>query len=624
MIDDYALKDPQRDYRIFFARLVFCGLIVLLLMAVLAWRYHHLQISRYADFAARSDSNRILVRPVPPPRGLIFDRNGVLLADNRPSFNLTIVTELTRDLDGLVQELQALVTISENDIDKFRKQQQRRRRPYQPVPIRIGLSQEELGVLAVNEHRLPGVQVTAEQLRHYPLGEKLAHVVGYVSRINDQEIRTLDPVRYRGTHMVGKTGLEKKYENQLLGEVGYEKVETNARGRVMRVLERVEPVPGRDLYLNLDSRLQDVAFQQLTGERGAVVVLDAVTGGVLAMVSTPSFDPNLFVSGISHSTYNALLNSPDRPLFDRVLMGQYPPGSTVKPAYGLAALQEGTVSAGYRTFDGGFYQLENDERKYRDWKRTGHGWVTLKDAISQSCDTFFYDLGFRMGIDTMAEYGRLFGLGVRSGVDMPGEAEGIMPSRAWKRGARGQAWFHGDTVNTSIGQGYTLATPMQLAVMTDRLANKGLIRKPSLLRKLIDTQLLTQPESRRIEAAEEHWAFIHQSMEEVVHHSRGTAQAIGKNIGYRMAGKTGTAQVVGMKQDEEYDVEKVAKRNRDHALFVAFAPAEDPRVAVSVIVENGEHGSSAAAPVARAVVDAYMQHFPVESLQLTDSGGALE
>lgn len=619
MIHDYALKDPQRDYRLFFGRLAFCALVVLMLMSVLLWRYYYLQISRHADFTARSDSNRILVRPVAPPRGLIFDRNGVLLADNRPSFNLAIVRELAGDLDDLIGQLQQLIEISPSDVKKFRKLLKQRHRPYEPVPIRIGLSESELGLLAVNEHRLPGVQVTAELLRYYPLGKELAHVIGYMGRINDREIRVLEPSRYRGTHMIGKTGLEKKYEEQLLGEVGYEKVETNARGRVMRVLERVDPVPGRDLYLNLDIRLQRVANQALEGERAALVALDVKTSGVLAMSSTPSFDPNLFVSGISHKTYRELLESPDRPLFDRVLMGQYPPGSTVKPVYGLAALESGTVSTGYRMYDPGFYQLENDERKYRDWKRTGHGWVTLLEAIERSCDTFFYHIGFRMGIDTMAEYGHLFGLGEKTGIDMPGEAVGIMPSRAWKKAARRDSWFHGDTVNTSIGQGYTLATPMQLAVMTNRLASRGEVQEPRLLRQLLQTQILAQTTPAAIVASESNWQFIHHSMEQVVHNPRGTAQGIRKGLTYRMAGKTGTAQVIGIEQGEEYDAEKVAKHNRDHALFVAFAPVENPRIALAVIVENGEHGSSTAAPVARKVIDAYMKYYPVENLLLSNA-----
>lgn len=619
MIVDSALKDPQRDYRIFFNRLLFCAVVVVLMLLLLLWRYSHLQVSRYADFAARSDSNRILVRPVPPPRGLIFDRNGVLLADNRPSFNLVIVKELAGDLEGLIGELQLLIDISDSDIDKFYRQLQQRQRPYEAVPIRMGLSEQELGVLAVNEHNLPGIQITAELLRHYPLGEQLAHVVGYMGRINEQEIQQLDPVRYQGTHMVGKTGLEKKYEDQLLGDVGYEKVETNARGRVMRVLEKVDPLPGQDLYLNLDVRLQEVAYQALQGERGAVVALDVATGGVLAMASAPSFDPNLFVSGISRKDYNALLASPDRPLFDRVLMGQYPPGSTVKPVYGLAALESGTIKPSHRIFDIGFYQLENNEHKYRDWKRGGHGWVTLDEAIAWSCDTFFYDIGFRMGIDTMSEYGRKFGFGVKTGIDMPSEAIGIMPSRTWKRSAKSTSWYHGDTVNTSIGQGYMLVTPVQLAVMTARLATKGVVWEPRLKWQLMQTPIAE--ENASIAGAEENWRFIHTAMEHVVHSPRGTAQGIRRDLAYRMAGKTGTAQVIGIQQDEEYDAEKVAKHNRDHALFVAFAPVDNPRIAVSVIVENGEHGSSMAAPVARKVIDAYMQYSSQETALINADTG---
>lgn len=610
MIDEYVLKDPQRDYRLFFVRLLVCAFVVVVMLSVLVWRYFHLQVTRHEDFAARADSNRVLVRPVPPPRGRIYDRNGVLLADNRPGFNLTIVRELSDDLDGLLGVIGSLVSVTEADIEKFRRRLKRRQRPYEPVVLRFGLDETELSVLAVNGHRLlPGARITAESLRYYPMGERLAHVIGYVGRINERELRTIDLSRYQGTHIIGKTGLEKKYQNQLLGQVGYEKVETNVRGRVMRDLERDEPVPGTHLHLHLDIRLQQVAYEALAGERAAVVALEVATGGVLAMVSTPSFDPNLFVTGISHKDYNSLLDSPDRPLFDRVSMGQYPPGSTLKPLYGLAALETNTISSGYRIYDTGVYQLEDDERKYRDWKKGGHGWVTLREAISQSCDTFFYEVGFRMGIDAMADYGHQFGLGNKTGIDMPSESQGIMPTRAWKQDAKGVAWFHGDTVNASIGQGFTLATPIQLAVMTSRLATRGEVTFPRLVRQVPDGNL-PAPADNRIAASPDNWQFVHSAMEDVVHHPMGTAQGIRGDIGYRMAGKTGTSQIIGIKQDEEYDAEKIAKRNRDHALFIAFAPAGQPRIALAVIVENGEHGSSTAAPIARKIIDAYMSYYP--------------
>lgn len=607
MTDDRALKNPQFESRIFVLRLLFALLVVVLMVGVLLWRYFHLQVVRYEGLVTLSDRNRVLVEPVAPTRGLIYDRNGVLLADNRPSFNLSIVAERAEDLDSLIDEIDSLIGVSDTEKTRFYKQLKRRRRPYEPVPLRLDLNEREQGVLAVNEYHLPGVEVTVQLLRSYPFGRELAHVLGYVGRINDREIQTIDPVRYSGTLVVGKTGLERYYEDELLGQVGYQTVETNARGRVMRHLERTDPIAGKDLHLYLDSRLQHVAYESLGEERGAVVAIEIATGGVLAMASAPTFDANEFVTGISFDSYDALLNSPDRPLFDRVLQGQYPPGSTVKPLYGLAALESGIVNKDYKIYDPGFYQLKNEERKYRDWKKGGHGSkIYLRDAIIQSCDTFFYDVGVRMTIDTLSLYGSRFGLGQKTGIDMPIERAGIMPSRAWKRGARGLSWYPGDTVNTSIGQGFTLATPMQLAVATSRVASRGEMRSP----KLVRTEHALLPPAGRIQASDDSWNYIHQAMQDVVHSRRGTAQIINRGLNYHIAGKTGTAQVIGIKQDEEYDAETVAKRNRDHALFIAFAPVENPRIAVSIIVENGEHGSSTAAPVARKLIDAFMAYYP--------------
>ncbi len=622
MKDHLTIKDPQFEYRLFFGRLLFVTVIILLMTGVLIWRYGHLQIERYEDFATRADSNRVLARPVPPERGLIFDRNGILLADNRPSVNLSIVKERAENLDELLSELQQLVEISEYDLERFQRNLRNRARPYQAVPLRFNLSEQEQGVLAVNEYRLPGVQITAELLRYYPMGSYLAHVIGYVGSINDREIKRLDPVRYSGTHVVGKTGLEKFYEDQLLGEVGYEKVEVNARGRVMRKLERTPPKPGQDLHLYLDYRLQQTAMDALADQRGAVVAMDTATGGILAMASNPGFDPNLFVTGISHSNYRALLQDWKRPLFDRALLGQYPPGSTVKPIYALAALESGTISKGYKIYDPGFYQLKNDERKYRDWKKGGHGSnIYLRDAIIQSCDTVYYDIGFRMGIDVLSAYGSAFGLGAKTGIDMPSERAGIMPSREWKRGARGLAWYPGDTVNTSIGQGFTLTTPMQLAVATTRLATRGKIFKPRLAMRVGANDLTEiSGQEKRIPIADGNWDYVIDAMKDVVHGPRGTAKIIAPGLSYEIAGKTGTAQVIGIKQDEEYDAEKVALLNRDHALFIAFAPVQAPKIAVAVLVENGEHGSSTAAPIARTVIDQYMENLSADSNAPAEEG----
>ncbi|OUS02282.1 penicillin-binding protein 2 [Gammaproteobacteria bacterium 54_18_T64] len=622
MADFSTLKNPQWESRLYVARASFMLLVVALMLSILLWRYHDLQINRHQDFATLADNNRIHVRALPPARGLIYDRNGVLLADNRPGFTLSIVAERTKNLEQLLADVGELLAFKDSELARFDKLV-KRRRPYESVPLRFNLSEAEQALIAVNEHRLPGVEVSAQLIRDYPLGAELAHVVGYVGRINERELKRFDPKRYKGSHMTGKTGLEKYYEDQLLGEVGYEHVETNARGRVMRVLERTDPVPGADLQLFLDSRLQKIAITALGEERGAVVALDTASGGVLALASTPSFDPNLFVTGISTKAYKALTGSLAQPLFDRALRGQYPPGSTVKPVFGLAALDSGAVTMGYRIYDPGYYQLEGDKHKYRDWKRGGHGSkISLYDAIVQSCDIFFYDIGFRSGIDVLHDYGLRFGYGDQTGIDLPAEARGIMPSRDWKQGARGRVWYPGDTVNVSIGQGFMLATPLQMAVAVSRLATRGEVSQPKLVSHVGNELLTPVSESASIEIPARYWDLVLDAMAGVVRDVRGTARrAIGK-IDYTMAGKTGTAQVVGIKQDEKYDASKLAKLQLDHALFIAYAPIEKPRIAVAVIVENGEHGSSTAAPVARAVIDAYLQHYPL-GLEVEPATGVL-
>ncbi len=621
MADFSTLKNPQWETRLYVARASFTLLVVLLLLGVLLWRYHDLQINRHQDFATLADNNRIHVRALPPARGLIYDRNGVLLADNRPGFTLSIVVERSKDLEQLLSDVGELLAFKDTELARFEKLV-KRRRPYESVPLRFSLSESEQALIAVNEHRLPGVEVSAQLIREYPLAHELAHVVGYTGRINERELKRFDPKRYKGSHMTGKTGLEKFYEDQLLGEVGYEHVETNARGRVMRVLERTDPVPGKDLHLFLDSRLQKIAIEALGEERGAVVALDTATGGVLALASMPSFDPNPFVTGISTKAYKALTESPAQPLFDRALRGQYPPGSTVKPVFGLAALDSGAVTMGYRIYDPGFYQLEGEKHKYRDWKRGGHGSkISLYDAIVQSCDVYFYDVGFRMGIDVLHDYGARFGYGHRTGVDLPAEARGIMPSRDWKQGARGRVWYPGDTINVSIGQGFMLATPLQMAVAVSRLATRGEVREPKLVSAVGSSVVSPLLQPPKIEIPARYWDLVLDAMAGVVRDLRGTARrAVGK-IDYTMAGKTGTAQVVGIKQDEKYDASKLAKLQLDHALYIAFAPLENPRIAVAVIVENGEHGSSTAAPVARDVINAYFKYYPQPAATAGNSSG---
>ena len=609
MMHDGAFSDPARERELFARRLFVGTLVTLLLTVVLSLRYFDLQISRHEDFATQSNNNRVLVRPLPPSRGLIYDRKGELIADNRPSYNLTIVPERSQNVEHLLSELGKLINISKRDIDRFNKNL-RRRRPYEQTTLHVNLSESERAILAVNGHRLNGAETSARLIRHYPHKNLFAHAVGYVGRINERETKTIEAVKYSGTDSIGKIGLEKFYEAQLLGTVGSEQVETNARGRAMRILDQTPAVSGDNLTLYLDSDLQRVAFDAFQGERGALVAIEIETGGILAMVSTPSYDPNLFVTGISQKNYDGLLYSNDRPLFDRSIRGQYPPGSTIKPLFGLIALQHDIVTPEYKINDNGYFFFKGIERPWRDhnFARGGHGdGVDLSKAIIESCNIYFYGLGVKTGIDLLADYGSQFGLGAKTGIDMPSERPGIMPSRAWKKGAHGQSWFKGDTINTSIGQGFMLTTPLQLAVMSARIASRGDVRTPRLVKSINGVEQPAAEGGAKIDISPRHWDYMHKAMQDVVHSSRGTARSINKGLDYKIAGKTGTAQAISIDAEEKYDSSKLNKNQWDHALFVAFAPVENPKIAIGLIVENGEHGGSSAAPIARAVFDAYME-----------------
>jgi penicillin-binding protein 2 len=608
MASRIALKDTRREQSIFAARSLVALLFVVLLLGVLLVRYYSLQISNYETYSTASERNRVQLQPLPPKRGLIFDRNGVLLADNRTSYTLSVILERVDDLDATLASLAELVTIDESDLEKFRTRA-RQRRPYEHVPLRFRLDDREQARLAVNRHLLPGVTVDAQLQRFYPHGPLFAHALGYVGRINTQELETIDQADYRGTFHIGKIGIESRYENELHGSVGYQTVETNAHGRVLRVLERFDPVPGQDLILHLDYELQRVAHYSLAGRRGAVVAIDPLTGGVLALVSTPSFDSNLFVNGISSRDYNALRNSPDVPLFNRTVQGQYPPGSTVKPMIAMAGLEAGLIDPEYTVPDPGWYRLPGDRRRYRDWilriRGTGHApEVDLKMALAESCDVYFYDLARRLTVDGLHDYLDHFGQGRRTGIDTTAERPGVLPSTDWKRSAMNQPWYPGETLSVGIGQGYMLATPLQLALATSIMATRGEHRDPRLVQWLGDEQLVA-PLEEPLLADAANWDAVVEGMREVVHGRRGTAKAISRNMDYEMAGKTGTAQVIGIAQDEVYDEDVIDARHRNHGLFVAFAPLDAPTIAVAVIVENGG-GSSAAYPIARTVIDAWL------------------
>ncbi len=606
MAGQLSIRDTLTETRVFSKRAVLAAVVVVLATGALLARYFQLQIVEHEKYRTESDRNRIHARPVPPRRGLIFDRHGVVLADNRPIFNLVVTRERVRDIDQTLSIIGSTIGLDPADAERFRKRLPRQL-PFEAVPLKFNLSEEEIARLAVNRHLLPGVEVEAELVRHYPYRELLAHTLGYVGRINESELASLDETDYAGTNLIGKNGIEKFHESALHGSVGYENVETNARGRVLRVLERIDPGAGQDLVLELDLEVQRVAQQGLGSDRGAVAAIDPQTGGVIALASSPSFDPNPFVSGISGPAYALLRDSPDHPLINRAIQGLYPPGSTVKPMYALAGLFYGVSTPASSVPDPGWYQLGGVGRRYRDWKKWGHGGaVNLSQAITESCDVYFYDLANRMGIQRMHDFALDFGLGSATGVDQTGERRGVMPSNAWKLAAIGQRWFPGETLSVGIGQGYMLATPMQLAVMTATIASRGRHYRPRLVQR-IGGRVLEPELLHTVEMPDPtYWDAAIKAMEDVVHSPHGTAKAINKNLGYRIAGKTGTAQVVGIAQNATYDSAKLDKRQRDHALFIAFAPAEDPRIAVAVIVENGEHGSTTAAPLARKVIDAYL------------------
>ena len=611
MISPITLKDAAREANLLRSRVAFAGLLVVLLTVALLVRLVQLQILDHAHFQTLSDENRVNIVPVPPTRGLILDRNGVVLARNVPAYSLDIVPETVTDMDQLLRELRGVIDIREADELRFRRLLKRKRR-FDNLPLRFQLSEDEVARFAVNRHRFPGADVNARLARNYPLGSLAAHVIGYVGRLSEDDLQKLDFKNYRGTAHVGKTGVEQAYEGLLHGSVGYEHVETNALGRTLRVLERVAPDPGKNIYLSVDASLQAVAEAQLGDEQGSVVAIDPDTGAILAMASMPSFDPNRFVNGLDSKEYRQLISSPGRPLFNRALAGQYPPGSTIKPFIGLAGLERDLELVRGETWCAGAYKLKGHKRLYRDWKEKGHGAVNLRRGIAESCDVFFYELALALGIDRMHQFLSRFGFGVRTGLELIGEARGLMPSSNWKRRARNEPWFPGETLITGIGQGYTLTTPLQLASATATLGARGLRLQPRIVERVEDqiSGDISLIPSKPLEAVrlrnKNNWEQVVAAMEDVVHGGRGTARHVSRGIEYRMAGKTGTAQVIGMAEDEEYEEEKITKKFRDHALFVAFAPVAGPRIAVAIVVENGGSGSKTAAPIARKVIDQFL------------------
>ncbi len=617
--NNQTLKDHFHETQIFNQRVLVAGLIMLFLLILLLSRLVYLQITNQQHYSTLSENNRVSIRPIPPTRGLIFDRNGILLAQNLPSFTLEIIPEHVENLDDTLKKLKQLINISEEDLKRFHKNRRKKRR-FEGIPLRFRLNEEEVAKVSVQQNKLAGVIIKAQLSRHYPQGKLASHAVGYVSRINEAELRKLNASNYSATSHIGKVGIERTYEDILHGKVGFQHVETNAQGRVLRVLDRTLPVSGKNLYLNLDSKVQAIAEQSLAENNGALVAIDPRNGAVLAMVSMPVYDPNLFVHGISSVNYKALSTSAERPLFNRALRGQYPPGSTIKPFIGLAGLELKELQSHSEIDCPGWYMLKNDERRYRDWKKRGHNKTDLLKAITESCDVFFYDLALTLGIDNMSSYLAHFGLGQKTGIDLRGELSGLNPSREWKRRNRNLPWFPGETLITGIGQGFMLTTPLQLANATAAISMMGERFKPRMLYGVQDEQNSPVIKTKAVSLKavpindEQNWQTIIKAMKNVVYGLHGTARGIKHNLKYIIAGKTGTAQVFGIAQDAEYKKEEIAKKLQDHALFIGFAPYENPRIAVALIVENGGHGGSAAAPIVRKVMDQYLLNLPEENL----------
>ncbi|WP_313912602.1 penicillin-binding protein 2 [Tahibacter sp.] len=604
------LKDSAREVALFQRRAIVGFLIIVVFLGVLAARFVHLQVVRHDEFATRADQNRIKLRPIPPARGLIFDRNGTLLADNTAAFRLEVVPEQVKDVDALLENLRDVVPVTDDDVKRF-KEQRKGRRGFNSLPLRFRLSEDEVAKFAVNRWRFHGVEVVPYLTRTYPRGAEFGHVVGYVSRIDEADLRDLDVTRYAGTTHIGKTGIERYYEKQLHGEPGYERVEVNADGRVLRVLDSTPPTPGRNLYLSIDVRLQEAAEAVFDGKPGAAVAIDPRNGEVLAMVSVPSFDPNLFVNGISHFDYRSLIGSPLRPLLHRALVGTYKPGSTMKPFMGIAGLEQGVRRLDDTVLSTGEFHIPGQARGYRDHRRGGHGRVGLVESLAQSVNTYFYSLALDMGIDRMSGYLAKFGFGARTGIDLGGEGVGVLPSKDWKRAMFDKPWYPGETVIAGIGQGYWVVTPVQLANATAILAARG-EHHPIHLLRATQSGFNAPIEPAVVAAAEPsfivnmaHWERVRDGLVAVVAGPTGTAARAFAGTPYTAAGKTGTAQNFS-RTGNEVDTRGLSDAQRHQALFVAFAPVEQPQIALALVMEVAASGSRDAAPLARQILDSWL------------------
>ncbi|HIF5635588.1 TPA: penicillin-binding protein 2 [Vibrio parahaemolyticus] len=609
------IRDYQAEARLFASRAIVAFFGIVVLMGLLVANMYNIQVNQFQDYQTRSNDNRIKVVPIAPNRGLIYDRNGVLLAENRPVFNLELTPEKIKDIDATIQELQTILEITPEQIERFHRERKRTRR-FKSVPLLTQLNEKQVAVFSVNQYRFPGVEISATLKRYYPYGEVLTHVIGYVSRINDRDMQRLireeKDANYQATRDIGKLGIEKYYEDLLHGTAGYQEVEVNSRGRVIRTLKYVPPIPGKDIVLNLDINLQLYVHQLLDGRRGSAIVLDPRDNGVLAMVSSPSYDPNAFVHGISGKAYRDLLNDKNRPLVNRTTLGIYPPASTIKPFMAVAALQEGVITPNTTRNDPGYWRIPNsDTRPFRDWLRWGHGRVDVIKSIEESVDTFYYQIAYDLGIDRISNWMMMFGFGDYTGIDIYEESKANMPTRDWKMSRHKTPWYKGDTIPVGIGQGYWTATPMQIAKATSVLVNNGAVSAPHLLKSTIDngdnfeeqetSEYVTYPPIQNV--PEKYWDIAKEGMRRVNHGTRGTARRSFYNMSYQTAGKSGTAQVFGLGENEEYNADEIAEHLRDHALFTGFAPFDDPKVIVTLVLENAGGGSSNGGPMARKIFD---------------------
>jgi len=605
------LKDHALEARQFRTRAQVALLLVTCAVLLLGLRYVYLQVVSHAEYATRSASNQVRIVPVPPNRGLIYDRRGRPVAENRPAYRLELVPEKVGRLQETIESLGRIIELPEDAYESFQAER-RRYREFDSVPLKFNLTEEEVARFAVDRHRYEGVEVVPYLGRHYPYGDLLTHVLGYVGRLDAEDLSRVDAGNYRGTSHIGKIGVERYYETRLHGVNGLERLETNVQGRTLKVLGRDAPVHGDDLILSLDVQVQQAAWDALGDRAGAVVAIDPNDGSVLALVSKPAYDPNLFVQGISSADYQAILQAPGRPLFNRALLGGYEPGSTIKPFIGLAGLELGVVNVDSRVFSNGRFFLPGLDKPFRDWRRGGHGWVTIQGAIEQSVNTYFYELALDLGIDRIHDYLAQFGFGASSGLDLLGENAGVLPSRAWKRGQFGQPWYPGETVIAGIGQGFNVVTPVQLANAAATLANGGTRFMPRLLyasKRPGDVQAdkADAPVALQVPVKDPaNWDVVREGMRRVVHGAQGTARAIRPEPPLQIAGKSGTAQVAAQAENEDMD-ETTASHLRHHALFIAYAPFEEPSIAVAAVVEHGGGGSRQAAPVARAVIDAWLE-----------------